>query len=251
VIDHDLLLAAVGVVPKSVTDMDRARAARLPALFQERAAAWWGLEKAKPYKNIDATDAEKVYDRIALDPDPSELRTWLTAAGDDPGPVEALYDSVKLARDYLRINWPRRVTLDTFGGEVSLPLAVDDQAEALSLFAVVNDPTRVLDEMDSYTLSPSQGDAFRKVYPDLAKLHGAALRAGAAKQHAGDPQWMPSEAQESELAILTGVIVGPVDTSAPQPAAPPPDQQKDLGAKSARTQADASSRPKAADSARR
>lgn len=241
----DCLLAVVGLLPDAVTPRERDAAATLPSTFGARGRAWW-TAAPRPYKGVKAPDLDKLYDKVAAPPQHFEVAEWLKAAGDDADLVVDLHLALTAAREYLVTAWPRLV-IETFGGPRLMPMAVDDEAEIASLWAVLDEPTRVLDELDSGTLSPSQALAFRTVYPALYDHLRTAMAEGAAALSKADPEWMPDESQEIACSILTGQPPGLMTKaeSAPAPAAAPkPD--KDLGAGAAATQADRSSKPRSA-----
>ena len=242
-LEADCLLAVAGLTPGAFTAAQRRQAMALPELFRARALAWWTADR-KPFVEVKSPDLDKLFDAITTDVPRVALESWMRAGGDDPDYVLDLQIGITRARQYLVAQWPR-ITLQTYAGPRLMPLAIDDEAEVVSLWAVLDEPTRILDEMDAGTLTSSQANAFRNVYPALHAHYMSALQEGAAASVAADPDWMPDEAQELILSMLTGRPIGalpPTDAAASPAEAPSP--SKDLGAGKAATQADKSSAPK-------
>lgn len=240
----DCLLAVTGLLPDKITRRERSAANTLPDTFAKRARAWWTADDPKPFKEPTTPDMDKLFDRLATAPTQPEVQAWL-ANDDDLDIVDDLLISLKKARQYLVDKWPR-IQIATFGGTRLMPLAMDDAAEVASLWAVLNDPLRVLDEMDSWTLTPSQAEAFRANHPALYEHYRTELQAAAALRVGKDQNWIPTEAQEIALAILTGQPSGVAsyESAGSSEHAPPP--EKDLGASAAETQLDKSAKPKSA-----
>lgn len=238
----DCLLGVVGLMPDEVTRRQMVQAATLPEKFSARAKAWWNRKEPTAYKDIKVGNLDELFDKISAEPTREEIERWHADAGDDAEIIEDFTVSLKNARTYLKEQWPR-IQLVTFAGTRLADLSVEDEAEVASLFAVLNEPTRVLDEMDSATLSPSQATAFRKAYPALYGHYWDAIQMGAAEQGKGDLEWMPDESQEIALAILTGQPQGALPYESEQQGGQPPKPDKDLGAAAVRTQADQSSKP--------
>lgn len=238
----DCLLGVVGLMPEEVTRRQMAQAATLPEKFAARAKAWWNRKEPAAYKDVKVGDLDELFDKISAEPTREEIEQWHAAAGDDAEIIEDFTISLKNARTYLKQQWPR-IQLVTFAGTRLADLSVEDEAEVASLFAVLNEPTRVLDEMDSATLSPSQATAFRQVYPSLYGHYWDAIQLGAADKGKGSLEWMPDESQEIALAILTGKPQGALPYESEQQQGQAPKQDKDLGAAAVRTQADQSAKP--------
>lgn len=241
----DCLLAVVGLLPEKITARERQAAELLPAKFADHARAWWKKDR-KPYKEIKPPrDLDALLDAVSVKPTSAQLAAWLKRAGDDTEAIEAMHVGLGKARAYLVQQWPR-IPFQTFAGTQMLPLSIDDTAEVISLWAVMNSPERILDEMDAYTLTDTQALAFRTVFPALFAHYTAELRIGSAKMLVADPEWSPDESQDIVCGVLTGKPPGviPADAAAAPGAQTTP--AKDLGASAARTQADASSQPKSA-----
>lgn len=244
----DCLLGVVGLIPDVITQRQHIAAAVLPDTFSARARAWWKLNDYEKFKVVNAPkNLDDLFDKIALEPSQQELAAWLEASNDDDDDaITSFHLSLIEARKYLVKKWPR-IQIETFGGTRLMPLAVDDAAEVASLWAVLNEPTRILDEMDSASITPSQATAFRTVYPKLYDYYRNELAMGAAEQTAKDPQWMPDESQEILLGILTGQPSGTLNYEATAGEAKAPVPEKDLGASDAETQLDKSSKPRSAN----
>lgn len=243
----DCLLAVVGLLPKRVTAANHRAAELLPAKFERRALAWWGIDERPAAPALAELDADALFDKLPVDDVAgATLTEWLREAGDDVERIEDLKLALPKVRRWMRDRIPR-IVIPTFAGPRVMPMAVDDAAEVASLFAVLNHAERVLDEMDAGSLTPSQAEAFRQNFPALAKFYGAALDRGSSAKAAKDPDWWPTEEQEILCGILSGNPPGLLTSHAPPPAeAPPPKLDKDLGARNSETQADKSSRPKSA-----
>lgn len=237
------LLATIGVIPRDITRSDLRDAAKVPAEFSRHARAWWTVERSR-FKEPPRIDTAKMFDEVATPIDQLQVKRWLDLADeDDTNMIAGLMDAMEAARSYLVTRWPR-ITIDTFAGPRPMPLPFDDAAEAASLFAVVDGPRRIREEMDYGSLTPSQAEAFRAVYPSLFDAYRFALADEAAKITAKNSAWMPDEAQTLMLSVLTNTAPGALTYVAEQPAPEPPKQARDFGAKRTETQADKSSKPK-------
>lgn len=248
----DCLLATVGLLPKEVTPAHKAAAAGLPDIFRERALAWWERDRKK-FDDVEVKAAEKLFDKIAVPPSQLEVKAWLDASGADDDVELDLKLALTQARQLLVARWaPLRVILASFAGPRPQKMAIDDAAEVGSLWAILNDRTRILDELDMGSLSPSQAEVYRDAYPALYEHLRMSLHEGAVKQTAKDPEWMPDEAQTVVLGMLTGRAEGPLNyDAAPAAQESPTKPPKDLGAGSAATQADVSAKPTAAKAAKK
>lgn len=242
------LLAVTGIIgDPNITSATFTRAAEVPVTFARRGAAWWETDEPKPLAPVEVADFDKLFESLNAPTNAGRLEAILRLQPEAEVFLAEYRVLLTQARQYLVERWPR-VVVDTYAGPRMLPVGDDELAEIASLFAVVNRPARLLDEMDAGTLTPTQAEAFRSTYPELSRHHGESVQAAAAARTAKDITWMPTETQEIVLSILTGNPPGvvPYDSESKKPEETPKAEEstKDLGASRAETQADRTSAPK-------
>lgn len=207
------LLVEVGIFPKEISPAAVARAAGVKDKFEKRLRGFFDREQTVfPY--VEPQDPAKLLDRIVRPPTEEETAAWLEALGTELG--QEFHDLVETARDYLNAMWPKW-DIDAGAGPEPCPLSQDDTNEAWSLYQVVNDATRVLDEVDAYTLSDSQALAFRTVLPELYDACMLAVQDEKSRRNRPDKPWAPPWDKDAVLRTLQGI---PQEV-APLPQPPP------------------------------
>ncbi|HEU4369638.1 MAG TPA: hypothetical protein VFV05_15570 [Methylomirabilota bacterium] len=216
-IRSDSLLSVSGVLPAKLAPKHVLASTKVPDAFAARLAKWTTLPQ-QPFKAIPPLkDMDRLFDKLAAELDQDEVAVWLEAIGpDDPELSGEYLDGISRARDYLVAKWPRVVIDDGMGPEV-LPPAFDDELTWTSIYAVLDDSERLLDELEAWTLTPEQALAFRVVFPSLHGHVIESLKAAAAALRAKG-QYLGWE-RLGQLRILQGLE--PEAQPLPPPPAPP------------------------------
>lgn len=209
----ETLLVVVGLFPKEISPVDIARAATVQEKFERRIRGFFDREQIVfPY--VPPEDPSKLLDKIVRPPTQEENTAWLEALGTELG--TEFHSLVEMARDYLNAQWPKW-DIDAGAGLEACPLSQDDTHEAWSLYQVVDDAARILDEIDAYTLSDSQALAFRTVFPELFDACMKTAQDEKARRNRPDRPWAPPWDKDAVLRTLQGIP----QEQAPLPEPPP------------------------------
>lgn len=235
----DSLRAVVGLFPTEVTPADHENAAALPRLWEARLKEWLGQPK-KPWKYREPPkDMEKVFARCAEPMDPIDNAALLEQLGEDPDVVANFIPDLAITRKYVVDSWPAQRLMTLKGPEIQ-PLASDEAGDMEAIYAVLNDPTVVLRELDSWSLEPLQATAFRTCYPDLYEWMAVTLQKLISDRAALHKSWEPLWEQEAQVGVLKGLP--PEEPFIPAQAPPPLLKPVDLTERAA-TQADLAQQP--------
>ncbi len=247
----ECLVGVTGLLPKRVDASDVQKAHELPGKLAKRLRAWLGAPM-KPFEYREPpADMEKLFTQLYDKPGQVQTQAWFEGIGvDDPDlPADFLSGLIE-CRTYLVGDllaqppapgiWPT-LTIDTAAGPEPLPLSVDDAGDMAAVFAVLNDPSALLDEIEQYTLEPLQATAFRECYPALYDHLGQALQAAIAEKRAKDKEWLPSWQQEGVMRTLKGMPPEAQFTAPPPPA--PPNPKLELNSEAQATQGQLAEQP--------
>lgn len=235
----DSLLAVTGLFPKAITPDEHAAAESVAPTFQRRMRAWVKAAEPKPFDyQPPKKDLEGLFAALATTPDQLTVQAWLEGLGvSDIELVADYWKGLQTARQLVVDAWPK-FTIEASGTQI-LPLSADDAAEVWSLIQVLDDPERVLDELDSFTLTETQARVFREAYPDLYAAADAEAKATIMEQRARKPSWGLTWDREGVLNTFRGKPPEqPLAKPAPPP--PPPDRPAKLNTDRDRTQAEVS-----------
>lgn len=244
-IASDNLLAVTGIFPGEITPREHSASTAVQERWTRRLTHWVRTPEAKPFKfaepkkNLDA-----VFLVLAKPISEQDVAGYLDGIGvDDSLELGAEYYAAMVrARDYVVNAWPK-FSLEGPAGLRILPLSHDDKAEVWSIIQVLDDPDRVLDEMDSQTLTDTQALAFRECYPDLYALADTIITSEIIERRAKNEDWELGVAREAMLNTLRGLP--PEERFTPPPPPPAPGGKFKLDPERTKTQIDISSAPKA------
>ena len=161
------LLAVTGVIRPKPDDTSVGRADELLEQLKARARRWLGSSTVKPWTPPPSqgfATAEALRERLLYTPG-------------EPEGVEHLGDAVlaaewvlelKDAREQLCAAWPGMAMRGGLAEEEP-PLSLDRTQDWLGLVAVVEDPTRLLHELEAGAVLPAQVAIFKSVYPDIMR----------------------------------------------------------------------------------
>lgn len=243
----DCLLAVTGCFPKEITPRDHLASQAIPDAWSKRLTRWIKNGEQTPFKYTPPKDLDKLFSQLAVPPNEIDVAGWIEGLGIEDAELQADYFmGLMRARSHVVAIWPK-FSVETSAGPQILPLSYDDQHEVWAVIQVLDDPDRLLDEVEARTLTPSQALAFRTCYPDLYALADQALAAAMAEMRAKAKglQWDPGWEREAVINTLRGKP--PEVPLAPPPPPAPPKVEVDVNSEREQTQAEVSSAPKGAE----
>lgn len=212
-LESESLLAVTGCIkPRINESLDRM--GEVPDRLRVRIDRWLRGTTVKPWTPPPYHDPQKLRDRFVHTPDELEGHDGL-----DEMLAAEWVTEVKDARASLLTRWPG---VPMRGGLTTTepPLAHDAASDWLALVAVVEDPFRLLDELESGAMLPAQLEVFREVYPELSQVVIEATF-NAVVDLAAKGTTLP-ESKERGLRMLLGTPDDePIAVQRPEEAPPP------------------------------
>lgn len=243
-LESDALLGTTGLIPKEITHRHMAASASLPSTFARRLRSWVNASEQDAFKyRPPPKDMERLFTQLTRPLMEAEVAAWVEAVGvDNPAMVAEYFLALTRARKYISDIWPS-FHIQGAAGPQLLPLSHDDAHEVASIWFVLEDPESLLDDADSWTLTPTQALAFRTCYPDLYSFALDTIQAVFTEKRAKDPDWALRHEAESVWKTLQGL---PPDAmpSPPPPPPPPAESELEIDPEKEKTQADVSSQAK-------
>lgn len=234
----EALLSVSGIFPKD--PLTRQQGIEAEDVPREQAVLIGEFLDSKGFKKFrlpPRVDHEKTYNALVRGVDPVQIAA-VTAELQD-GDLKREYEALLMnAREYLRARWPMLVVDVPLGQRFYTPGSTEC-ARASALYAVVNNPRRILAEIAMGTIVAEQVEAFDTLFPDLSKLLraqlGAELVSRATPRGPAEIPWRI----ESVLRIVLGLP--PEAKIKPAEAAPPAvlKSKVSINFASTRTKADA------------
>lgn len=160
-------------------------------------------KKPKPFRLPKAPDHEGMLDQLTAGVSATR-RAALVSQLADPALGEAYLTVVARGIAYLKERWPV-LSQDTPLGPRYLPPGKVESGRSASLLSVVDDPGRVLEEMNSGTLTTEQGAAFRSVYPELAAMARTILWQELVRRYKTPEKYSLAFAREQVIRKLVGM----------------------------------------------
>lgn len=163
-LESESWLAATGVITPNATRPSPDRVAELPLRLTNRVTRWLKGTEVGPWAPPKAHDPAKLRERFAHAP------------GELPGAHELgdvlgaeWVQEVNEARQSLLERWPG---IPLRGGLTALepPLSHDQAQDWLGLVAIVEDASRLCDELEAGALLPAELELFGEVYPSLMEV---------------------------------------------------------------------------------
>jgi len=238
----DALLAVTGLFPKAISPKEHIASHGVAETFTQRLRSWVTAGQ-KPFKYVAPPDLDKIWTALATPPSRLEVANWIEGIGvEDPELQADFWAGLTRARQHVIDAWPK-FHIDGPAGPQILPLSYDDAHEVWSILQVLDDAERILDEMDAWTLTPSQALAFRTGFPDLYAHASSVLGRAMAEQRAKNIDWALSWEAEAVFNTLHG---DPPEDMPPPPPPPQPEARPiKLNLEREQTQGQVSSQPKA------
>lgn len=164
----EALLGITGVIRPRPDDESIGRAAELLVDFKARIRRWVASSVVKPWSpplSHGFATREALRERLMYTPDEPD---GVHDLGDEVLAAEWT-EELKDARQQLLDAWPGVVMRGGLEAE-EVPLSFDAGQDWLGLVGVVEDPFRLLLELESGAVLPTQLAMFESVYPDLARI---------------------------------------------------------------------------------
>lgn len=206
-VESESWLAATGVISPNATLYSPQRVAEIPARLANGVSRWLRGSTVGEWAPPKYVDPQKLRDRFVHTADELPGAVDLDVVGAE------WVNEVAEARQSLLDRWPG---VPLRGGLTSTepPLAHDAAQDWLGLVAVVEDPFRLLDDLEAGALLPAQLEVCTEVYPELmGVITVAAFKASVELAAKGTE--LP-EAKELMLRLILGTepeapVVIPVD----------------------------------------
>jgi hypothetical protein len=210
----ELLLASVGMKralsrdPLRLLVRDREAATALPRKIVAAFRSFYGGDaapRARPL--VEGYDWPWIRDRLA---EPVELADveGNVQGFTDPAEAASFAALVERVRAQLRAAAPQRGRQSLTGVTPTEP-SDTDAARFRRTWDVANDPTVILDDLQSGILTRGQVRAFSELYPALAQYTRAAALAGLAKRLSDAPRYQVPWERDLALRTLLGVVAWP------------------------------------------
>jgi hypothetical protein len=214
-----LALASGPLREKPLAERDAERARKLPDEWGELVRAFYDEEKWRKFRSPEPPDYQETYEALAVGLGPEEQARLLEQVRD--GLLGDAYVQVlQAARQYVFERFPMNA-LDTATGTKLLVPSLSQQGQAWSIYLVLADRKRILEEMLMGTLLEAQAEAFRAVYPGLWGKLRELLDAERMDRIAKDEEYIVEWSRERVLRRFLG-LPQTVALSKPggEPAAP-------------------------------
>lgn len=160
----EALVAATGIFPEKITQTLVEEAISLPRVWQRRIRAWFGSDANERFTLYPRPDHEETLEKLTAGMQPAAAASLVR--GLPPDQAQAYLAQLSNAREHVRAIWPA-LRLETPTGPELLPPSTMEMGRAWSVLAVIDHPTRLLDEMAMGTITAEQADAVAEVYPAL------------------------------------------------------------------------------------
>jgi hypothetical protein len=213
----EALLAVTGIFPDPLKPADGRAASALPKQWRAEVRQFFDQEKPRAFRAPPKVDPAKLQDTVIRGVD-ADKRAGLVAGLADADLGLAYLDALDHALEVVRAGIPS-LTRDTPLGPAQLPLGKVEGMRIASLVAVVNDPARVLEEMQMGTLTTAQAEAFGDVYPSLAERLSSLIWDELVARYKTPEKYALPWAKERVLRTLVGL---PPSAPISQAAPPPP-----------------------------
>jgi hypothetical protein len=211
------LVAIAGVIAPKVTEAKIEASFRLSSRLARRLDKWMKTPDLRAFELPRDRDAQKTFDSLG-------------SKYDIEPPVENAFDAVEFSakvqecRTELVSRFPISYARDKLQ-DLPLPLSPDEEQDWLADVSMIEDETRVLDEIEMGTITAGQVELYRKLFPNLYEF--LALTAEDVVIEFNGKGESLSEVVETTMEIfLNQWRVKPAqaqDGSAPQESVPGPD----------------------------
>lgn len=192
-------------------------ASGVAARIGPRVARWARATEPKPFKFRAPPEQQKLDDKIVSTIDADQMTAIVEML--DPELAAEYVAVLEAASQAAQAAWPRYDVPGLI--PEAAPLSADDYSEAWSIIQVMESPDRILEELESWTITPSQIAAFRLVFPEISAVIddalGTALVDMVAKKHR-----MVWQVEEVLRSWKQAPPETPIAAEPPSPPAAPP-----------------------------
>lgn len=218
-IQAELLLASTGVLGLDPVTIEDAQAGdATTAEWPGRLQRWVRGKDHKPYKPPPKRNLETAAQNLARPLSAADIEI-ITAqlVGDSALKMEYL-DALQSSRAYLTNAWPSN-TRTTPAGIQFLPLSSGQSWFAAGVLAVVEDPWRLVEELEMLSLTQAQAAAFRACYPEMFAAAIETLQTAMSDATGTRPDWEPTPDRIDRMRTLAG-LQKPLEAKPPSAPAP-------------------------------
>lgn len=230
-LEAEALLATTGILSPELVTRDDVRAAEgLPGRWADRISHFLDAEEPRPFRPPEPPkDQQALRRKLQRRLRESEVAAELALFGTSS--LVAEYRLLReVARKYALDAWPTASVI-TLAGPQAAPLALEDWSEVWSITATLDDPDRVLDELDAWSLPPSLVAALAACYPELLAMMQEFAREGRvtrlARSMLRGEEWTMRWETEATLRVLLQM---PPDAPLSLPAGEPEEQGQETPA---------------------
>ena len=164
----EALCAVTGIFPdKPASLADGRAAAGLHGIWRTSVKEFFDRDKPLRFKR---SKMPMSYDKARdLLNSPDDDPIWLASKIEDEGIATAYLTAISNAREYLRAQWPV-LSIERYPSSQLVEPGRVTVAKMSMLFASVNEPSVILDEMLSHSLQDEQVTAAKTVFPNLFSM---------------------------------------------------------------------------------
>lgn len=218
----EALLAVTGLFPTDPLGPAEGRDAKaLPKQWKAAIDAFLDAATPTKFDMPPHVDWEKTWAKLSAGIDQEQIAT-VTASLVDDAIDQDFKVTLSNAWEYVRSRWPV-YQMDTVSKRAPtlLPPGRVELGKAETLLATLDDPSRIVDEMRSHTLTYDQAAALKGVYPALYDMLKAILDEALDRREGAKKDFTVGHAKETVIRKLWGVPPG-VELSRVEPPAAKP-----------------------------
>lgn len=219
----ECLIAIKGLYPSEpISSADALAAARIPKETEKAIREFIVAEKAsKPDASpkINYLATWKRFSKPAND-------RQLTMVIEDPEVADTYLATLTKVRNYLKGAWrPQSIDVLLFGPKF-LPPCASEEARCQDLYAMANDPRRVLERLSAGNIMAEETALLRACFPEFIGMVAALIDSEMLRKRAERKTWELPYRQEVSVRALTGMEIGTVvSTINEENAAPEPEME--------------------------
>jgi hypothetical protein len=201
----DSLRAVVGLFPTEITPADHEAAAELPERWTARLKHWLGAPQ-DPWKYREPpADMEKIFERCAEPMDPLDNAEAQGPGRRRRGPGGELRPGHGAHPQVHRRQLAGAEAHDPEGAGAAQPLASDEAGDMEAVYAVLNDPAVLLQELDSGRSSRCRRRRSAPATRTCTSGWATTLQKLISERAALHKSWEPLWEQETQVATLKGL----------------------------------------------
>lgn len=219
----ECLIAVKGLYPSEpITRADALAASRVPKETEKAIREFIVAEEATKPEKSPHINYLAVWKRFSK----PENDRQLTIVIEDPAVADTYLATLSRARAYLKGAWhPQSIDVLLFGPKLLAPCA-SEEARCQDLYAMANDPRRVLNRLSSGNIMAEETALLRTCFPEFIAMVAALIDSEMLRKRAERKTWELPYRQEVSVRALTGMEIGTtVTTINDENAAPEPEME--------------------------